>query len=351
MNTQHITVSALTPDPTAIAHAAAIIRRGGLVAMPTETVYGLAGDATNPQAVAAIFAAKGRPTSDPLIVHIADMTQLAAVADSLPAAFALLSETFWPGPLTILVPKHAALSQSITAGFATVAVRMPNHPVALALIRACERPLVAPSANLFSRPSPTCAAHVLQDLAGRIDAVLDAGESHIGVESTIVDITTTPARILRHGGIPAEQLSTVLGDIEIVTRSVAAGQAAPAPGMLLKHYAPQVPLTIFRGSQQHIQDAICAYAGSHPQTAWLCYDEDVPVAIRHHIPYQSLGSHQQAHVVATRLFAALRALDTADVAYMVTSEPTGGGVAAAIRDRLFRAAEGRIISVDTHPAC
>lgn len=350
MKTLHITVSPDTPDPAALAQAATIINRGGLVAMPTETVYGLAGDATNPAAVAAIFAAKGRPTTDPLIVHIADMVQLADIVHTVPDSFALLSETFWPGPLTILVPKHATLNPDITAGFATVAVRMPAHPVALALIRACGCPLVAPSANLFSRPSPTCAAHVLHDLAGRIDAVLDAGETQIGVESTIVDITTTPARILRHGGVPAEQLSTILGDIEIATRSVAAGSAAPAPGMLLKHYAPQAPMSIFRGEIIRVQEAIQRYAATHPGTAWLCYDDDVTVAARQHIVHLSLGPRHQAHVVATRLFAALRALDTTDVAQIVTSEPLGGGVAAAICDRLFRAAEGRIINVDEHDA-
>ena len=346
MNTRQITVSADHPAPDAIHQAAEIIRRGGLVAIPTETVYGLAGDATNPAAVAAIFAAKGRPTTDPLIVHIADISQLAQITGALPDTFALLRDTFWPGPLTILVPKHATLNPQITAGHDTVAVRMPNHPVALALIRACGCPLVAPSANLFSRPSPTQAAHVLHDLAGRIDAVLDAGETRIGVESTIVDITTTPARILRHGGIPAEQLTTVLGDVEIVTRTLASDAAAPAPGMLLKHYAPRARLTIFRGPPVSLQHALCTYARTHPHTAWLCYDDDVALATTHHITHYTLGPRHHAHIVATRLFAALRDLDRTDITQIVTSEPIGGGVAAAVCDRLFRAAEGRIVHID-----
>lgn len=346
MNTIRFVVDAYQPDAHIIAQAATIIARGGLVAMPTETVYGLAGDATNPQAVAAIFTAKGRPTSDPLIVHIADMHQLNNIASQIPAHFAVLCETFWPGPLTILLPKHPHLSPLITAGHDTVAVRMPNHPVALALIRACGRPLVAPSANLFSRPSPTSAGHVLADLAGRIDAVLDAGDTQIGVESTIIDITTTPARLLRHGGIPAEQLTTMLGEIEIVTRTLTPGTAAPAPGMLLKHYAPQAQLTIFRGVQPALQHALCTYARTHPHTAWLCYDEDVALAQTHHIPHYTLGSRFQPTLVATRLFAALRALDQPDITHIVTSEPAGAGVAAAICDRLFRAAEGRIVMID-----
>lgn len=347
MNTITIPVAALHPDTDAIAHAAAIIRRGGLVAMPTETVYGLAGDASNPDAVAAIFAAKGRPSTDPLIVHIADIAQLDSIACMIPDTFAVVCATFWPGPLTVLLPKHPNLNPHITAGSAAVAVRMPHHAVALALIRASGCALVAPSANLFSRPSPTSAAHVLHDLAGRIDAVLDAGDTTIGVESTIVDLTTTPARILRHGGIPAEQLTTVLGEVEIVTRTLAHDAAAPAPGMLLKHYAPRAPLTIFRGEQSALQHTLSSYARTHPHTAWLCYDDDVALASAYHITHYTLGPRHNATIVATRLFAALRALDTPDVAQIITSEPAGGGVAAAICDRLFRAAEGRIITVDT----
>lgn len=347
MNTIQIAVSPTTPASDAIQRAAAIIKRGGLVAMPTETVYGLAGDAHNPAAVAAIFAAKGRPTTDPLIVHIADTAQLTQLVAQLPATFAALCETFWPGPLTLLLRKHPHLDPLITAGHATVAVRMPQHPVALALIRASGCPLVAPSANLFSRPSPTNASHVLNDLDGRIDAVLDAGETAIGVESTIVDITVSPARLLRHGGIPAEQLTTLLGDVAIATRMLATDSAAPAPGMLLKHYAPRAPLTLFRGAQPALQDALCAYARTHARTAWLCYDEDVACATTHHIPHYTLGPRQHAPVIAKRLFAALRALDTSDIAQIVACEPLGGGVAAAVCDRLFRAAEGRVVIVES----
>jgi L-threonylcarbamoyladenylate synthase len=345
MNSVRIVVSATNPDPDAIAQAAAMIRRGGVVAMPTETVYGLAGDARNRHAVQAIFVAKGRPATDPLIVHVADYAQLVGVVGQLPASFALLSEAFWPGPLTMLVPKHPTLDPAITAGRDSVAVRMPRHAVALALIRASGCPLVAPSANLFSRPSPTNADHVLNDLAGRIDAVLDAGSTTIGVESTIIDLTCTPPRILRQGGVPAEQLATVLGDVTVHTTVVADADAAPAPGMLLKHYSPRAPVTIFRGTTPTIQTHIVTLAHQQTSLAWLCYDDDIASATEAHIPHASLGARDDGATVATRLFAAIRELDALAVTQIVTSEPHGAGVAAAVRDRLFRAAEGRIVDL------
>ncbi len=345
MNSERIVVSATHPDPVAIAHAAAIIRRGGVVAMPTETVYGLAGDARNPQAVQAIFAAKGRPATDPLIVHIADYAQLVGVIGELPTTFSLLSEAFWPGPLTMLVPKHPTLDPAITAGRDSVAVRMPRHAVALALIRASNCPLVAPSANLFSHPSPTSANHVLNDLDGRIDAVLDAGSTTIGVESTIIDLSCTPPRILRQGGVPAEQLATILGDVVVFSAVVPDATAAPAPGMLLKHYSPRAPVTIFRGTIPAIQAHIVAMAKSNPALAWLCYDDDVVVATNAQIPFVSLGVRDNGTMVAARLFAAIREIDALAVTQIVTSEPLGDGVAAAVRDRLFRAAEGRIVGI------
>jgi L-threonylcarbamoyladenylate synthase len=343
MNTRIAPVSPIHPDAIAIAEAAHLIRQGELVAMPTETVYGLAGDALNPAAVQAIFVAKGRPSSDPLIVHIADLDQLTSVARNIPASFRLLADTFWPGPLTIILPKHPALDPGITAGHDTVAVRMPNHAVAQALIRQSGRPLVAPSANLFSHPSPTTAAHVFDDLQGRIPLILDAGPCEIGVESTIIDITQTPPVILRHGGIPAEQLTTVLGDIIMRQRIVADDQAAPAPGMLLKHYSPRTPLVIYRGTPTAVITAI----QTHPTTTtlWLCYDEDIAQAQALQMAYLSLGPRHESSTIARNLFAALRTADQAGKALLVIAEPPGDGVAAAVRDRLFRAAEGHVISL------
>lgn len=343
MNTRILSVAATQPDEACIAEAATLIQQGLLVAMPTETVYGLAGDALNTTAIRAIFDAKGRPSSDPLIVHIADRSQLSQIACNIPPQFDLLAEAFWPGPLTIILPKHPHLDPLITAGHATVAVRMPNHAVAQALIRQSGRPLVAPSANLFSHPSPTTAAHVFDDLQGRIPLILDAGPCEIGVESTIIDITQAPPVILRHGGIPAEELSTILGDIVVRQRVVATNEAAPAPGMLLKHYAPRTPLIIYRGNQSAVQTAI----QSHPvdTTLWVCYDDDIAVAQASHIAYISLGPRHQSGVVARNLFAALRSADHAGKSLLVIAEPPGNGVAAAIRDRLFRAAEGHVVTL------
>jgi L-threonylcarbamoyladenylate synthase len=343
MNTRIAPVSPTHPDGIPIAEAAQLIRQGELVAMPTETVYGLAGDALNPAAVQAIFVAKGRPSSDPLIVHIADLDQLAMIARDIPSSFQLLADTFWPGPLTIILPKHPTLDSCITAGHDTVAVRMPNHPVARALIRQSGHPLVAPSANLFSHPSPTTAAHVFDDLQGRIPLILDAGPCEIGVESTIIDITQTPPVILRHGGIPAEQLTTMLGDIIVRQRIIAHNQAAPAPGMLLKHYSPRTPLVIYRGSHTAVHAAILTQP--RETTLWVCYDEDIVQAQALRIAYLSLGPRHESSTIARNLFATLRSADLAGKALLVIAEPLGDGVAAAVRDRLFRAAEGHVITL------
>lgn len=343
MNTRILAVSPAHPAESDIAEAAGHIQQGELVAMPTETVYGLAGDALNPAAVQAIFAAKGRPSTDPLIVHIADINQLALVARNAPLEFHLLADTFWPGPLTIILPKHPQLDPSITAGHDTVAVRMPNHTVAQALIRQSGRPLVAPSANLFSHPSPTTASHVFDDLQGRIPLILDAGPCQIGVESTIIDITQTPPVILRHGGIPAEQLTTVLGDIIVRQRIVTHNQAAPAPGMLLKHYSPRTPLVIYRGTPSAVHAAVLAHPRA--ETLWLCYDEDIAHADAAHIAYLSLGPRNQSSTIARNLFATLRTADQSGKALLVIAEPPGDGVAAAVRDRLFRAAEGNVVTL------
>jgi L-threonylcarbamoyladenylate synthase len=346
MKTIRITIDPHAIDQASIAHGAQIIRDGGLVAMPTETVYGLAGNALDLRAVAAIFQAKGRPTSDPLIVHVADMVDLSAIcAMPLPVHFDQLTAHFWPGPLTLLVPKHPQLSDLITAGHPTVAVRMPAHPVATALIRASGVPLVAPSANLFSRPSPTSADHVLHDLAGRIDAVIDAGPTRVGVESTILDITSSPPRILRQGGITRAQIEAVIGLVTIHTQHAAHDTAVMAPGLLLKHYSPRTPLRLYRGPVADVQQAIVAFCHTHPhmRIAWLGYAHDAHMATTLGVQFVSLGDISDDERVAHHLFEGLRAVDLLQADVIVTSEPLGTGIAAAVRDRLFRAAEGRVI--------
>lgn len=348
MNTLLLASAAHPINYTDVTTAAAIIRDGGVVAMPTETVYGLAGNAFDTKAVAAIFQAKGRPSTDPLIVHIADMTQLATItpAHNLPLLHQLAA-VFWPGPLTILVPRHTTISDAVTAGKATVAVRMPAHPVAQTLIRLSGCPLVAPSANTFSRPSPTTAAHVLADLDGRIDAVIDAGPTSIGIESTIIDITVTPPRILRHGGVAIERITAVIGAVDVPHHELSTHTAAPAPGMLLKHYSPRTPLRLYRGTSTAVQQAIGQFCYDHPalRVVWMGYDDDAEVAHQIGIHWRSLGNRADSATVAQRLFDTLRALDAMQADIIVTSQPDGAGIAAGVCDRLYRAAEGRMHDV------
>ena len=235
------------PDPNTIREAASCLRRGGLVVFPTETVYGLGAHALDADAVAGIFAAKGRPASDPLIVHVASAAHLDAIARTVPPLATTLAAQFWPGPLTMILPKRTIVPAAVTAGLDTVAVRVPSHPVALALLIAAGIPVAAPSANLFSRPSPTQASHVLADLDGRIDMVLDAGPTDIGVESTVLDLAANPPTVRRPGGVSVEALRALMPDLAVVSRVAAAGEAQVAPGQLLRHYAPRARLTLVTG--------------------------------------------------------------------------------------------------------
>jgi L-threonylcarbamoyladenylate synthase len=238
-------VDARDPDPRLIAEAAAIIRAGGLVAFPTETVYGLGADGLNPAAVARIFEAKERPSTDPLILHIAEPETLLQLVREAPPVALELARRFWPGPLTLVLPKQPGVPDIVTAGLATVAVRMPAHPVALALIRAARTPIAAPSANRFGRTSPTTARHVQDDLGDRIDLILDAGPTPIGVESTVLDLTRPVPTILRPGGLPREALEGLLGPVAVQTH-LAEGPM-PSPGLLPKHYAPRAPMILVIG--------------------------------------------------------------------------------------------------------
>src|SRR5689334_13421490 len=254
-----LAVSPTGEPASAIARAAALLREGKLVAFPTETVYGLGADATDPDAVAAIFAAKERPASDPLIVHIADLEQLASVVAQTPPLALKLAERFWPGPLTLVLPRAASIPLNVTAGGPTVGVRMPSSVVAQKLLRAAGVPVAAPSANRFMRTSPTTAAHVMADLDGRIDCVLDGGPCAVGVESTVLDLTTTPPRILRPGAVTLEALREIAPGIE-GPATIDAGADARAPGQMERHYAPLTPLIVFAGRGERALAAIRAEA-------------------------------------------------------------------------------------------
>ncbi|MFV9503438.1 MAG: L-threonylcarbamoyladenylate synthase [Oscillochloridaceae bacterium umkhey_bin13] len=340
------TTKVLAADATGVAHAAALLRAGGLVAFPTETVYGLGGAALNPQAVAAIFAAKGRPAEDPLIVHLASADELPLVTSEVPPLAHRLATLFWPGPLTLVLPRGSAVPPAVSAGRNTVAVRVPAHPLAQALIQAIGTPLAAPSANRFGHTSPTSAAHVLVDLDGRIDAVLDGGTTPLGLESTVLDLSGPTPTLLRPGGISLEQLETLLGPIAVATRANP-GVAMPAPGMLDRHYAPERPLWLVLGSPaaalQWIRSRTLAEQATGQRVGLLLPNEDLLALADLAADTETLGSADDPLALAHNLYAALRALDARQPDVILARDFGEVGLARALSDRLRRAAAGRIV--------
>jgi L-threonylcarbamoyladenylate synthase len=336
----------LAPDLSGIETAAAILRHGGLVALPTETVYGLGGNALDADAVRAIFEAKGRPADDPVIVHLASAINLDHVAVPNPAA-RRLAERFWPGPLTLVLPKRSVVPDEVTSGLATVGVRVPAHPVARAILEAADLPIAAPSANLFGHPSPTTAQHVLADLDGRIEAVVDGGPTQVGVESTIVDVTSEAPRLLRPGGVPAEAIEAVLG-VQLALPEQRIGPQL-APGMLAVHYAPRTPLTLIVGPmarERLIAEIAIALAGGK-RVGVLALEEDTASFPRvAHL--EVVGSLAAPDRVAAELFAALRRLDAMglDVLYARDLADPTRGVGRAVADRLRRASRQVLDSRD-----
>ena len=329
------------PDSQKIAQAAAILRRGGLVAFPTETVYGLGANAFDAQAVQRIFAAKGRPSHDPLIVHVASAEDLLRVAHEVPPLAEQLARAFWPGPLTLVLPKAASVPPEVTAGRNTVAVRCPAHPVALALIRAAGVPIAAPSANRFGHTSPTTAAHVLDDLEGRIDLILDAGPTPVGVESTVLDLTQRPPVILRPGGLPKETLEALIGKVALAGATVS-GTPAPSPGMLPRHYAPHTPLWLFLGPRMwalHTMDGVARrWLAAGRRVGVLVSDQDREYWSNAGVTMVSLGAEGDHAAMAQRLYDALRQLDAVGLDLLLSRDFGGEGLGLAIRDRLTRAA-------------
>lgn len=341
-------VDAARPEPAAIVEAAARLRAGGLVAFPTETVYGLGVDALNAAAVRGLFAAKGRPATDPLIVHVPGAAQLEMVARSIPPLAWQLAEVFWPGPLTLVLPRQPVVPFEVTAGKETVAVRAPNHPVAQALLAEVGTPLAAPSANTFSRPSPTTAQHVLDDLDGRIDGVLDAGPTPIGLESTILDVTRTPPAVLRPGGLSLEDLRRIAPDVTVAERFLSETTAAGAPGMFLKHYAPRAELRVYDGSREQTLAAMQLAArelAAGRRVGILALAGDAPAFVGLKIELAALGPEADFEAMGRRLFAALRELEARGVEVILARLPAPEGLGWAVRDRLRRAAEGRVIEV------
>lgn len=321
----------MEPDEAAIAAGAKALAAGRLVAFPTETVYGLGANALDPDAVAAIFAAKGRPTDHPLICHVASADALAPlVAEVTPAARALAG-AFWPGPLTLVMPRSRAVPDAVTGGRDTVAARVPAHPVALALLRAFDGPVAAPSANRFGRPSPTSASDVADELGDAVAVILDGGPCEIGIESTVVDLTTTPPQVLRPGRISAEQVAQVLGG---PVDAVASGPAR-APGMLESHYAPGARVEVVAGGEVAARAA--AFDADGARVAVLAPDavNGLPAAVL------VLGPVGGPDHYAARLYAAFRRADAEGAEVILAVPPPAEGIGVAVRDRLQRASAGR----------
>lgn len=335
----------------AVERAAEILREGGLVAFPTETVYGLGALGLDPAAVEKIFAAKGRPHSDPLILHVGDEAWVRDLVRELPPAAVTLMDAFWPGPLTLVLPKSERVPDLVTAGRDSVAVRMPAHPVAQELIRWVGQPVAAPSANLFSRPSPTTAAHVLQDLDGRIDAVLDGGPTDVGVESTVLDLRGEDPVILRPGGVTRVDLERVLGrPVRQIgeTETVAEDEAAPSPGLLTRHYSPRAEVFLYDGPDDAVIAAmrqLAEEATSGTETALLVFTEDIEPLGAVPCTVIDLGSREHPEEAARGLYAAFRDLDKHGIARVGIRLAPPGGLGDAVNDRLRRAASGRLLRV------
>jgi L-threonylcarbamoyladenylate synthase len=328
----------------AIRCAAAILQTGGVVAFPTETVYGLGADASNVAAVEKIFAAKGRPADNPLIVHFGGMEQLGTLVREIPPRAYLLAGHFWPGPLTMVLPKSESLPGIVTAGLHSVAVRIPAHPLALALLREASLPVAAPSANLSGSPSPTTAAHVIADLAGRIDAILDGGACSIGVESTVLSLLEGTPAILRPGGVTWEMLRAVLGE-EIVDLSDSNGEfkgTPPAPGMKYRHYAPTVPLYLVEGGRGGGELIVSLLADLRRQMMrpglLLSAETAQHFSSYENIPLEVLGSRKHPALMASRLYAALRRLDDGAVDIILAEGFAEAEMGRVLMNRLRKAA-------------
>ena len=334
------------PDISAkdqIARAGELLKKGKLVAIPTETVYGLAASAYNEEAVKNIFKAKGRPGDNPLIVHIADESPLLDIAKEIPEAASICMKAFWPGPFTAIVPKSDKIPYSVSAGLETVAIRMPQHPVARAIIKAAGVPLAAPSANLSGSPSPTTAQHVIEDLMGRVDAIVSGDDSKVGVESTVVTFATTPPRLLRPGGITVEQLKEILPDLVIdqaVLSEPEKGQKVASPGMKYKHYAPKALVTMVSADSKAFSEYCNKNSEGYDMV--LGFEEDRKNIT---LPFESLGKEKDYRSQAELLFARLREIDQKGYKNVVAHAPEKKGVGLAVYNRLIRAAGFKVIEL------
>lgn len=346
MLTKYIKYDNQNPQPELLLAPAEELRRGGLVAFPTETVYGLGANALDPEAVASIYAAKGRPADNPLIVHIADKADLGLLAADISASVQVLTARFWPGPLTIIVNKSPRIPYITTGGLETVAVRQPDSAVACELIRLSCVPVAAPSANISGRPSPTAAKAVLEDLDGKIAYIIDAGPSYIGVESTIIDCTTLVPTLLRPGRITVEMLFEVLGELEINAAISDEAIIARAPGMKYKHYAPKAPILLFEGAAGDILTAMQAKLASlqaEGKKAGCLISAETAGMLRAYSFTVVYGSRSRLEAVATNLYSALRSFDSAAVDIILAEGVSEHGLGLAVMNRLRKAAGYNIV--------
>ena len=349
MKTEIVKIDEEQIDQEASARAGEILKRGGLVAFPTETVYGLGGDALNENSSRLIYAAKGRPSDNPLIVHITNMEALKKIVTEIPPAARKLAERYWPGPLTMIFHKSSAVPLATTGGLDTVAVRMPSHKTARAMIDAAGGYIAAPSANRSGRPSPTVARYVIEDLDGLVDMIIDGGEVNIGLESTIIDLTGEVPTILRPGYVTQDMLTETLGlvDVDRTILDANSRQAPKAPGMKYRHYAPKGNLSIVEGEPErvvsYINERISALQKEGRKTGVIATDETV--ARYHGDDIKSVGSRRDEEVIARHLFRILREFDDDNVEVMFTESFETAGIGQAIMNRLLKAAGHQVIQV------
>ena len=321
--------------------AAEILKNGGTVVFPTETVYGLGADALDSDATQKIFEAKGRPSDNPLIIHIADRKKLPSLVSEIPEMAETLMDAFWPGPLTLIFKKSEMVPKTVTGGLDTVAIRMPAQPVAAKLLSFADIPVAAPSANLSGKPSPTTLSHVKNDMDGRVDAIIDGGDCVVGVESTVLDISGNLPVLYRPGGVTLEQLESLVGNIQVATKPKE-GEIPKSPGLKYKHYAPEAEIQILHGSIEQVTSYITTMRKSYKVgVLTFCEFPEFPDTIATY----SLGSLKKPEEAANRLFAALRELDLLGVKYIFAPEIPETGVWRAVKNRLYRAAGDKVIDL------
>lgn len=329
-----------------ISAAAKVLREGGLVGLPTETVYGLGADGTNPASVRRIFEVKGRPQDNPLILHVTGAQWLPRYCRDIPPVAYTLARKFWPGPLTMILKRQPTVPDETTAGLDTVGVRCPNHPVTLAIIREAGMAIAAPSANTSGRPSCTTAQEVLEDVGGRVDMIVDGGSCAVGVESTVLDLTCEPPRLLRPGGLPVEDIEQMIGRVDVdraVSAPLGPDERPGAPGMKYRHYAPKAPVTVVTGAPMNSAREIGRRAG--PGAGVICFDEYAHLFAEQLV--RRLGPSSDKQVQAQRVFEALRSFDSTEVTEIFAQCPDNRGLGLAIGNRLKKAAGFRVIDADS----